>query len=173
MTADGQEPQRAGLRYGWIVFALLAAALVVSGGMILAGRASEPVAGRPATPPMIGGGGTVSRRASEPSPSVPGPPVVPNAPSSAAPGEHIDVAGVGNDRTITYADNAVSVSGVHNTVVLGGHCSRVKVSGVENRVTIDAADAIEVSGVRNSVTFGSGQPELSTSGVDNTLDRRE
>jgi hypothetical protein len=178
MTADDQQPPRPGLRLGWIAFALLAAALVVSGAMILAGRSSEPVAGHPTAAPMIGGGGTVSppptvgQKPSAPSTSVTFPPVSPRAPSRTRPGEAIDIAGVGTDRTITCDDNAVRVSGVNNTVVLHGHCTRVDVSGVDNAVTIDAVDAIVVSGIRNAVTFGSGDPQLSKSGVDNTLERR-
>ncbi|MCB9411224.1 MAG: DUF3060 domain-containing protein, partial [Mycolicibacterium sp.] len=58
------------------------------------------------------------------------------------------------------------------TVVLTGRCTRVEVSGIENRVNIGEAAAIVVSGLNNEVRFRSGTPELTKSGVGNTLERR-
>ena len=167
MTDPGYEPPRPGLWWGWIVFGLLAIALAVSGGLMLAGRIGQPVAGRPTPPPSISAGTPVTEKPSAPKPSVGTTP-----PTSTAPrGEKATVTGVADTHAITCADNAVSVSGVRNTVALSGHCTRVDVSGVENKVTIDSADAIDVSGLRNDVIYRSGEPELTRSGLDNTIER--
>lgn len=162
MTSDGGESPRTGLRIGWLVFALLVCALLVSGWFIVTDRMNSPVAGRPTVPPMLGGSGTIG-----PSPAIPIPPEVPIPP--AARGD--SVAGVDNVRTIACDDNAVSISGVRNTVTVTGYCTRVDVSGVNNVVIIESAGAIDVSGIRNRVEFRSGSPELSKSGIDNTLER--
>jgi hypothetical protein len=45
----------------------------------------------------------------------------------------------------------------------------VDVSGLENTVTVEAADGIVVSGLNNKVTFLSGDPELIDSGLGNTV----
>jgi len=104
---------------------------------------------------------------------VPAVPTAP-APSGQAPsaGQPITVSGVGADRTVACTGNVVMISGVDNTVVLTGRCTRVEVSGIENRVNIGEAAAIVVSGLNNEVRFRSGTPELTKSGVGNTLERR-
>ena len=58
-----------------------------------------------------------------------------------------------------------------NTVVISGHCSRVEVSGMDNNVTLDAADAIEASGMNNKITFHSGSPQIDKSGFSNTVEQ--
>lgn len=161
MSEEGGGPPRIGLRVGWLVFALLTLALVVSGGFIAADRINRPVAGQPTVPPMLGGAGSVG-----PSPSS-----ATQIPAVEPPGQRNSVAGVGNVRTIVCDDTTASVSGVHNTVTITGNCTRVDVSGVENMVTIESAGAITVSGIGNRVEFLSGSPELSRSGIDNTLER--
>ena len=161
MSEEGGAPPRTGLRIGWLVFALLALALLVSGWFIAADRMNRPVAGQPTVPPMLGGSGSVGPSRG-PSP----------APTVEPPDRGGSVSGVGNVRTIVCDDNTASVSGVHNTVTITGNCTRVDVSGVENTVTIETAGAIVVSGIRNQVEFLSGSPELSKSGIDNTLERR-
>lgn len=163
MTDDDGTRARTGLRIGWLVFALLVAALAISGWFIL-GERNHPVAGRPTVPPMLGGSGAVDRSTSPPAPTV-------RRPVPTAPGREVNVSGVGDVRTIVCTDNAVSINGARNTVTVTGHCTRVDVSGVENIVTVDAAEAISVSGIRNDVRFRSGAPELDKSGIDNTLER--
>lgn len=164
MTDDDGTRGRNGLRIGWLVFALLVAALAISGWFILSERMNHPVAGRPTVPPMLGGSGSIDRSLDPPAPSV-------RRPVPTAPGREVNVSGVGDIRTIMCADNAVSISGARNTLTVTGHCTRVDVSGVENIVTVEAADAISVSGIRNQVRFRSGAPELDKSGIDNTLER--
>lgn len=177
----GQEP-RGGLRIGWVVLGLMVAVLVVSGGLLIARPSTT--AGRPVAEPssgVAGGGGrfsgtTPATPASPPSvsiqtfPEIPIPPQIPSPPPSAY-DTSINVAGIGRSETIDCADRPASISGVENKVVLTGHCGRVDVSGVNNSVTIDSADAIDVSGMSNQVRFHSGNPELSSSGLDNTLER--
>jgi hypothetical protein len=43
------------------------------------------------------------------------------------------------------------------------------VTGVENTVIVESAEAIDVSGLDNAVTFLFGQPDLSRSGIGNTV----
>lgn len=170
-----------GARLGWAVLGLLVAALVVGGGMILAERNGRPVAGRATTPPVAAGDvGTTTR-----APAVPGTPTsaslaptrtpagVPPAVPAPGDGGPVSVNGVETQRTIDCADGAfgVSISGVKNTVEVTGRCTRVDVSGIENRVRINEAGTIEVSGLNNDVRFRSGTPELSKSGIGNTLER--
>lgn len=176
---------RTGLKIGWVVLGLMVAALVVSGGVMLSRPSTT--AGRPVaemSPSDVAGGGgrfgTTTREApsaptpSEPTPAIPEvPPLVPLEPPTPPPSydTSISVAGVGRSETIDCTDRPASISGVDNEVVLTGHCGRVDVSGVNNSVIIDSADAIDVSGMANHVTFHSGNPELSKSGLDNTVER--
>lgn len=165
-----------GMRVGWIVLGLLVVGLAVSGGVMVADRLNRPVAGRATSAAVPGDGEHTSTRPSVP--PAPVPPVTPTASTMPSPqppagtgGGPVSVAGLDTQKTISCLDNVVSISGVNNTVVLTGRCSRVDVSGIENVVTIDEAGVIEVSGLNNKVTFRSGTPELRKSGIGNTLER--
>ncbi len=139
---------------------------------LLFGR--EPTAGAPiaADPPATSSRAATTTRERPTVPPV-APPVAPPAtapPASAAPGERIDITGISEQRTVDCAGKPVEISGISHTVILTGHCGRIAVSGIQNVVTVDSADAIEVSGIRNRVTFHTGTPEIETSG-DNTVER--
>jgi hypothetical protein len=58
----------------------------------------------------------------------------------------------------------VMISGIRNTVTITGHCAEVSVSGIENKITVDAADKIGASGFDNVVTYISGTPQIDTVG---------
>lgn len=181
----GLEPRPSrGMRVGWIVFAVLILALVLGGAGIFVNQFASTTRSltNPSTkPPVSGGGGTFTTRPTtrsttrptapsrEASPESPAPPVDTESMPSAD--GIISVAGMGQNRTFTCNDSAVTVSGVSNTVVLQGHCARIDVSGVENIVTVDSADAIVASGMQNRVTFHSGSPEISQSGFSNSVDQ--
>ncbi len=160
-----------GMRVGWIVLGLLVVGLAVSGGVMVADRLNRPVAGRATSAVDPGDGEHTSTRSFVP--PAPVPPTAPttDTPPAGTPGGPVSVAGLDTQKTITCVDNVISISGVKNTVVLTGRCSRVDVSGIENVVTIDEAGIIEVSGLNNTVTFRSGTPELRKSGIGNTLER--
>jgi hypothetical protein len=55
--------------------------------------------------------------------------------------------------------------------VITGHCTHVQVSGMNNIVTIDAADTIDASGMDNKVTYRGGSPKITKSGFDNTVEQ--
>jgi hypothetical protein len=55
-------------------------------------------------------------------------------------------------------------SGISNTVTITGHCVNVTVSGVENQVTVDTADAISASGFDNRVIYHFGSPAINSGG---------
>jgi hypothetical protein len=66
---------------------------------------------------------------------------------------------------------AVTVSGFSNVVEITGNCSQISVSGVQNKITVDSADAIVASGVNNSVIYHSGSPQVDNGGSGNTVDQ--
>ena len=165
-SAVSADPPRPGLRLGWIVLILLVIGLAVGGDAMLFTNADRTVAGRPAAPDIAGGGGTFT--AAPTASAVPAQPAEPTPPTT---GGSISVAGVDKDETHACDDSIVSVSGVHNRVVLIGHCARVDISGIRNTVIMDEADAIVISGMNNSARFHSGSPQISQSGMDNTLER--
>ena len=71
---------------------------------------------------------------------------------------------VDSTKTINCTDGTVTISGIRNTVNITGHCVRVAVSGMNNNVTVDNADAIGASGFDNRVTFHSGSPQIDNAG---------
>lgn len=162
-------PQRPGLRVGWILLGILVIGLVIGGGAMIAERMAaqgKPVAGRATTPPVVGGGGSFT---ASPQPSSTRPPYT--LPPPATRNGEISVAGI--DKVEKHACNGgvANISGVHNRVVLTGHCVSVDVSGVRNTVIIEESDAIIVSGLDNDVTFQNGSPEVNQSGFDNRVAR--
>lgn len=163
------------------MFAVIVLGLVLGGVGIVANQFASTT--RSLTNPtskagVSGGGGSFTTLrptthapapSREASPEMPAPPA--DTESAPSPEGSISVAGMGQNRTFTCDNSTVTVSGVSNTVVLQGHCTRVEVSGVENTVTVDSADAIVASGMSNRVTFHSGSPEVSQSGISNSIDR--
>lgn len=143
------------MRLGWAALGLLILALVVSGGVILVDNAHRTVVGAP-----------VSEWTATPT-AAPVPPDAGTAP--VPPTGTVGVAGVGTRRALSCNGDAVTVSGVDNTVLITGRCARVDVSGVDNTVTLDESLVIAVSGLNNTVTYRSGTPELSKSGIGNTV----
>jgi hypothetical protein len=154
-----------GIRIGWIVLALLIVGLFVGGGAIVWTNLSNRSA--PGFPSISGGDSTFTTgtRPSRSTPTPPGPS------SSATPGGNVSVSGANAEKTIVCNDNAVTISGMHNTVVITGHCTHVQVSGMNNIVTIDAADTIDASGMDNKVTYRGGSPKITKSGFDNTVEQ--
>jgi hypothetical protein len=155
-----------GLRIGWIVFVLLILGLTVGGGAILitnhvnAGRTS------PGLPTISGGGGTFTPA---PRPTPPSKSAATVAPPAS--GGNLSVSGVNENKRLVCNDSVVTISGMDNTVVIAGHCKRVQVSGMNNVVTLDAADTIEASGMDNKVTYRGGSPTVDKSGFSNTVEQ--
>src|SRR6201999_4520018 len=83
---------------------------------------------------------------------------IPGAQPSTGAGNKQSVTGVGQNQTICCAGGVVMVSGVSSKVVATGHCANLVISGIQNTVTVDSADAINVSGLNNKVTWHSGTP---------------
>ena len=104
------------------------------------------------------------------SPPTPGFPSI-ETPSTAGPGQVVNVAGADNDREVTCDGGTVMISGVENTITITGHCAAVTVSGIRNVITVDEADTIGVSGFENRVTYRSGEPEITKSGMDNAVEK--
>jgi Protein of unknown function (DUF3060) len=53
--------------------------------------------------------------------------------------------------------------------VITGHCKSLDVSGVQNKVTVDAVDTIEASGFNNQITYHTGSPSIDKSGDGNVV----
>lgn len=105
--------------------------------------------------------------------------VVPNSPgpnrtqpptqSVPPPGGTLTVSGMNENRSMVCNASAIVVNGVSNTVMISGHCTTVTVLGVQNSVTVDAADTIEASGFNNHVTYHSGSPSITKTGDSNVV----
>jgi len=165
----------AGMRMGWIVLGVLAAGLIAGAVVVFANAPGPGTRSAIRTPTPSTGPGPFPSTTSPPSypdgtpaPRAPGPTITV---STVPAGGYISLGGVGQNKSIACNDNAVSVGGMHNTVALTGHCARVEVSGVENVVTVEAADEIVASGMNNEVTFLSGSPRIDKSGIDNSVER--
>jgi hypothetical protein len=174
MTSTG------GAGRGWIVYGVVAAVLVaIIGGTVIFlantfSSVNSIIDTFGGTPTASGGGGggpfdPPSTRSGGNRP--PAPTIAPSAPPLGPAGGDINLAGVGNNKTIACNDSAVNVSGVSNTIVITGQCLSVTVSGVENTVTVDAAAKISASGFNNRVTYLSGTPEITNSGGDNIVEQ--
>lgn len=166
---------------GWVVLGLLAAGLAVGGGLILAGHSQQTVPGGPVTaapPPHTNLPTALPTEPSVPTPATvlpppKGSPTAPTLPTARPPGKSgaLSVAGIERSENFECAGRNVDISGVDNTVVLTGRCSRVEVSGVGNSVRVDAAAEIIVSGLENDVVFLAGDPQVEKSGLRNEVNR--
>jgi hypothetical protein len=94
---------------------------------------------------------------------IPAPSLIPE------PGAAVLVSGANQYQSITCNLNPVTISGSADTVDITGHCLSVTVSGVNNHVTVDVADAITATGSHNVITFRAGAPEIDNVGMDNTI----
>ncbi|MEY8018326.1 DUF3060 domain-containing protein [Mycobacterium servetii] len=56
-----------------------------------------------------------------------------------------------------------------NAITVTGHCATPNVSGNENRVTVDSADAVSTPGTGDRVTYHRGAPEVVDAGTANTV----
>ena len=56
-------------------------------------------------------------------------------------------------------------------MTLTGHCGSVTVSGLNNVVTVYAAETIEATGLNNKVTYHSGSPKINKTGSGNTVEQ--
>lgn len=79
------------------------------------------------------------------------------------------VAGINDSRTEVCKERQVRVSGVGNQMVLTGHCASLSISGVRNKVIVDATESIQASGFDNDVTYLIGTPHIDTSGTGNLV----
>jgi hypothetical protein len=87
-------------------------------------------------------------------------------------GDSESFAGSGNTEKLVCDDGgAVTISGFSNVIEITGHCSKVSVSGVQNKITVDSAEVISASGVNNSVIYHSGSPQVDNGGNGNTVDQ--
>jgi hypothetical protein len=106
---------------------------------------------------------------SEAQPPAPAPSASPSPVLTAPAGGNLSVAGIKESHTIACNDSIVNVSGISNTVVITGHCKGLEVSGVQNKVTVDAVDTIEVSGFNNQIAYHTGSPSIDKSGDGNVV----
>jgi hypothetical protein len=91
------------------------------------------------------------------------------APTAAPAGGSLSVAGINESRTEVCKDREVRVSGVGNQVVLTGHRASLSISGVRNKVIVDATESIQASGLNNDITYLVGTPHIDTSGTGNLV----
>ncbi len=167
----------AGFRPWWIVVAVVVVGAVVFGGSVAFFFTRMPsehgsVNGSPGRVPGVSGSSQANHPGTRPDTSDSASPVptAPESPSLPPAGGELSVAGVGVDRTIACNDSLVTVSGFSNTVVITGHCASLTVSGGQNVVTVDTAEAIEASGFDNRVTYHSGSPGIDKSGEGNVVE---
>jgi Protein of unknown function (DUF3060) len=119
--------------------------------------------------PSISSSAAAAPSPSEAQPPAPAPSTSPSPVATAPAGGNLSVAGIKESHTIACNDSIVSVSGISNTVVITGHCKGLELSGVQNKVTVDAVDTIEVSGFNNQITYHTGSPSIDKSGDGNIV----
>jgi Protein of unknown function (DUF3060) len=151
-----------GFRFGWLIFAILTFVGIIIIGSVVAVfySVSNSISTIESSFPTFSDTGPVVNV-----PSTPG--------SSSVPitaGNNVDVGGSGRHETLLCDGGSVSISGMTNTVEITGHCAKVTVSGVQNKVNVESADDIEASGMQNAVTYKSGSPQINKSGLDNSVD---
>ena len=160
----------------WVLYAVMAAvvALIIGGAVTFFANAFNTVSSVvdvfTGGPTASGGGRTFDAPPSRSSEiQLPAPTLVPIVP--AEPGGVVNVAGVGDDKTVACNDSVVNISGVENRIVITGRCAVVAVSGVENVVTVEESVRISASGLNNRVTYLSGSPEIENSGSANVVEK--
>ncbi|WP_081809227.1 DUF3060 domain-containing protein [Mycobacterium sp. URHB0044] len=179
---QGAPRSSGGFAWWWLVVAALAIGGVVIGvGMVVLDASVFSTGDSTSSsardrPKVSGGGGTLTNAPSS-RPDVPI--VVPTVevptdePSVTvlAPGEPLNIGGMGEHKTVACNESLVSVSGLQNVITITGHCTSLSVSGMNNEVVIDGADAIAASGFDNRITYHSGDPEVTTSGGGNVVEQ--
>lgn len=55
------------------------------------------------------------------------------------------------------------------TVNVTGHCKKLSIDGVINKITIDSVDTIDMDGIHNVVTYHSGSPKITKQNGQNTV----
>ncbi|MGA7054687.1 MAG: DUF3060 domain-containing protein [Mycobacterium sp.] len=161
-----------GNRVWWILAALFVVGVLALVGIIAAYASHRFSRGNlvvpsptPSTSWVISPPKAIPRSSNPSATQPPGPSVAPLPPQ----GAELTVTGINENKAVTCNDNILIVSGVSNTVVITGHCVSVTVSGLNNMVTVDAADTIDASGLNNHVTYHSGLPQITKSGDGNVV----
>lgn len=95
----------------------------------------------------------------------------PSGPTVVAPGEQVNISGVGEQRTVICEAGMVNVSGVDNNVQITGSCLALSVSGVRNTIIVESSDGIGVSGFDNKVSYRTSDPKITQSGTGNLIER--
>ena len=87
------------------------------------------------------------------------------------PGGSAQVSGNDEHYLVNCNDGHLSVGGNSITAVVRGHCASLEVSGNDNTVTVDSADAISARGIDGRVTYHDGTPQITNSGIDCVVER--
>ncbi|WP_162253322.1 DUF3060 domain-containing protein [Mycobacterium sp. Root135] len=163
---------------GWILYVVMAVVVVaIIGGAVsflvnalsTVSSVVESFDASPSAEPLVpGGGGPFDVQPSRSGGNRPPAPTITSV-VPPAPGDVVNVSGVGEFKTIACNGNVVNISGVDNTVVITGQCANVSVSGVKNEVTVEGSVQISASGMENRVTYLSGTPVIDNSGMSNVV----
>lgn len=89
-------------------------------------------------------------------------------------GERIEIAGVGQQRTVACEGRHVEVAGTNHDLVFTGSCAGLTLQGSSNRVTIDLRPGapVTVEGIDQTVRWrSSAPPRQSVAGVGNSVVR--
>lgn len=89
-------------------------------------------------------------------------------------GDRIEIAGVGQQRTIPCEGRPVEVAGTGHDLTFTGDCAGLDLKGSGNRVTIDLKPGapLNVEGIDQTVRWRSStQPRQSVAGVGNSIVR--
>lgn len=71
------------------------------------------------------------------------------------------------------AGKSLNLTGSNNTLKVKGRCAAVRVSGADNRVTLDeVSDSLTITGLNNAVSYRAGEPTVDDRGSGNTIRRR-
>lgn len=166
-------PRPSGLRPWMLIVPIAVLFLAVGGGIVTWMMVRDSA--RTDSPWISGGGGLItseppSRRSTVAEAPTAAPPA---APSEAVPqpGSTVTVSGIGAIRTIACNESVVVISGANNRITVTGHCVSLTVSGFENNVTVESAEAITASGFNNHVAFHTGAPTVSHSGEGNIIEQ--
>jgi hypothetical protein len=163
-------PQRSGFR-AWMLFVPLAIVLLAMAGGVVAWMTFQNTSTIGNSPGISGGGGLITDAPPTRRSTVGEIPTAAPSPPVAQPGSTVSVSGIGAIKTIACNENVVVVSGANNRITITGHCTSLTVSGFENNVTVDTADAITAAGFNNHVAFHSGAPSINQSGEGNLIEQ--